>query len=160
MRKPSNTFAEAMERSHGESNVEEYLGSKMQEHRQHQKPKSAHPKGRGQQQARLPKVEQGPAKRPSASGVGPNPSVNQRQVFLTLGGAENLPVTRPMGKDTASFRDANRYCEYHQDTGHTTQRLSSHLNFVPREWCFMTASIFSGLDLCHPFLRRSLKIGL
>lgn len=33
MRKLPNTFAEAMERSHEESNVEDYLGSKIQEHR-------------------------------------------------------------------------------------------------------------------------------
>lgn len=45
---------------------------------------------------------------------------NQRQVFLTLGGVDNLPTARPMRKDTAAFRDVNRYCEYHHDTGHTT----------------------------------------
>lgn len=33
MRKPPSTFTEVMERSHGESNVEDYLMAKIQDHK-------------------------------------------------------------------------------------------------------------------------------
>lgn len=49
VRKPPSTFAEAMERSHVESNVEDYFGAKIQDHKRQQKHKDAPPRGGGQQ---------------------------------------------------------------------------------------------------------------
>lgn len=45
---------------------------------------------------------------------------NQTEVFLALKGAGALLGVRPMKVESVAYREKRKYCEYHQDSGHTT----------------------------------------
>lgn len=58
---------------------------------------------------RFPRIQPGPGDKPTTS-------------IPHSGGDRELAggLANAMRMDTTSFRDPNRYCEYHKDTGHTT----------------------------------------